>query len=81
MKCWEFKKCGREKGGAKVDSLGVCPAYPDGGETCARVAGTLCHGTVQGSFATKLSSCMKCDFYQSSHYNRRSSGAATLVKV
>ena len=24
--CWEYKKCGREVGGAKVKDLGVCPA-------------------------------------------------------
>jgi hypothetical protein len=24
--CWEFKNCGRESGGAKVDELGICPA-------------------------------------------------------
>lgn len=81
MNCWEFKKCGREKGGAHVDEHGVCPAYPNGGTTCARVAGTLCHGTVQGSFAMKLSSCMKCDYYQSQHYNRRCPGTSTLVSV
>ena len=23
--CWEFKKCGREPGGARADELGVCP--------------------------------------------------------
>jgi len=27
MNCWEFKKCGREKGGAKAKELGLWPAY------------------------------------------------------
>lgn len=27
--CWEFKKCGREPGGAKASELGVCPAATD----------------------------------------------------
>jgi hypothetical protein len=71
MKCWEFKKCGREKGGAKVKELGVCPAYPDKGNRCARVVGTFCHGKVQGSFAAKLADCMKCDFYKSKHYDKQ----------
>jgi hypothetical protein len=31
VNCWEFKKCGMEKGGAKATELGVCPAYPDHG--------------------------------------------------
>ncbi len=70
MNCWEFKKCGRENGGAKADELGVCPAWPDDGTKCARVAGTLCGGQVQGSFAQKLVNCMECDFYKSESYQR-----------
>ena len=70
MNCWEFKKCGREKGGAKASLLGVCPAYPDHGKHCARICGTLCGGLVQGSFALKLASCMKCEFYKSPQYDR-----------
>ncbi len=69
MTCWEFKKCGRERGGAHAKELGVCPAYPTDGRTCARVAGTLCGGQVQGVFAVKLASCMGCDFYNSRHYD------------
>jgi hypothetical protein len=68
MNCWEFKKCGREVGGVKAAELGVCPAYPDNGKLCARVAGTLCRGQVQGSFAVKLANCLKCEFYLSPHY-------------
>ena len=71
MNCWEFKKCGREVGGAKVEELGLCPAYPDHGTHCARVAGTLCGGKVQGCFAQKLANCMQCDFYMSTHYDRK----------
>ncbi len=70
MNCWEYKKCGREKGGAKVTELGICPAWPDNGTKCAHVAGTLCGGKVQGSFAFKLASCMQCEFYRSEHYDR-----------
>jgi hypothetical protein len=70
MNCWEIKHCGREAGGAKVAELGVCPAYPEHGHHCARIAGTLCGGKVQGSFAAKLSSCMQCAFYQSADYDR-----------
>jgi len=69
VKCWEFKKCGRTPGGLKAAELGVCPAYPDNGNCCARVAGTLCGGQVQGVFAQKLATCMKCEFYKSEHYN------------
>lgn len=26
INCWEFKKCGRESGGAHAYDFGVCPA-------------------------------------------------------
>ncbi len=70
MNCWEYKKCGREKGGANTGQLGVCAAYPDNGKTCARIAGTLCGGKTQGSFAMKLADCVQCDYYKSGHYVR-----------
>lgn len=70
MNCWEYKKCGREKGGVNSKALGVCPAYPDHGKDCALIAGTLCGGEVQGSFARKYKDCAKCDFYRSSYYNK-----------
>ena len=73
--CWEFKNCGREPGGKKALELGVCPAATErrvdgtngglnGGRACWALAGTLCGGKVQGSFAAKVVNCMKCDFYQ-----------------
>lgn len=73
--CWEFKKCGREPGGAKSLELGVCPAATEkkldklndgknGGRTCWVISGTLCGGKVQGTYATKLGNCMNCDFYK-----------------
>ena len=72
--CWEYKKCGRELGGANSLELGVCPAAiekrtngvhdgKNGGRVCWAVSGTLCGGKVQGTFALKMGSCMKCDFY------------------
>ena len=70
MNCWEFKKCGREAGGAKVSQFGVCPAYPDNGKCCAKTAGTLCGGQVQGTFAMKVANCIKCDFFKSPYYKR-----------
>jgi len=73
--CWEFKKCGREPGGAKSLELGVCPAATEakvanvnggknGGRCCWVIAGTLCGGKVQGSFALKYSNCVMCEFYK-----------------
>jgi hypothetical protein len=75
MNCWEFKKCGREKGGAKAEELGVCPAYPKHGKTCAKIAGTFCGGKVQGTFASKLANCLVCEFYKSPQYNKAAASA------
>ena len=69
MNCWEYMRCGREEGGINAKELGPCPAYPDYGQQCARVAGTFCDGKEQGTFAIKLGSCQKCDYYKSGHYD------------
>ncbi len=74
--CWEFKKCGREPGGKHVQEYGICPATTEsrldgvhggtkGGRSCWVLAGTLCRGEVQGTFAQKYKSCEMCDFYKS----------------
>ena len=76
--CWEHKQCGREPQGRNTASLGVCPAATEvrlegvhggrnAGRACWVVAGTLCGGEVQGTFARKFSNCEKCDFYQLVH--------------
>jgi len=75
INCWEFKKCGRQPGGAKAVELGVCPASTEtkvggvnsgknGGRACWAIAGTLCGGTVQGTYTSKFVNCTQCDFYQ-----------------
>jgi hypothetical protein len=72
--CWEVKGCGRESGGQMSLELGVCPAAAEartsglngginGGRVCWMIAGTLCGGEVQGSFAAKLTNCQLCHFY------------------
>ncbi|MBS1115167.1 MAG: hypothetical protein H6Q93_1502 [Nitrospirae bacterium] len=74
LNCWEIKKCGREVGGDKAVELGICPAslntQLDGvhsgisaGRACWAVAGTMCSGQIQGSFAQKYKDCGLCDFY------------------
>lgn len=60
MNCWEFKQCGRDK-------TKDCPAYPNRGKDCWKVAGTMCGGKPQGSFARKLISCMYCEFYKANN--------------
>jgi len=79
LNCWEFKKCGREHDGVNAEALGVCPAWPDYGRLCARVAGTLCGGKVQGTFAQKLGNCMQCEFYKSPHYDKQTVLKGTLT--
>lgn len=75
LNCWEYKKCGREPGGNNTDALGVCPAAieekldgtncgKNGGRACWPIDGTLCCGKVYGSYAQKIISCVKCDFFQ-----------------
>ena len=72
--CWQHKRCGRELGGLKSGALGVCPASlevrldathqgKNGGRACWIVAGSLCGGELQGTFAQKFQSCKDCDFY------------------
>lgn len=93
--CWEFKKCGREAGGEHVKEFGVCPvaeeARLDGihggrnaGRSCWIVAGTLCKGSVQGTFAQKYQSCEQCDFYsivKEEEYPRFMLSALLLKKI
>lgn len=56
--CWEFKKCGREK-------TGDCPAVTKNlGRMCWIVAGTMCGGQVQGTFAKKYKNCLACDYHK-----------------
>jgi hypothetical protein len=72
--CWEAKKCGREPGGAKAGEMGICPVTVErkldgvhggrcAGRACWVVAGSLCGGTVQGTFAAKLENCESREFY------------------
>ena len=73
--CWEFKKCGREPGGAKVQEMGTCPAAmfeladgfcggKNGGRACVYITGTFCSGTVQGTYREKHKKCDECMFYK-----------------
>jgi hypothetical protein len=75
LNCWEFKKCERQPDGEKVGDLGVCPATTEerldgvhggknGGRACWVVAGSMCGGKLQGTFANKYENCKVCDFYK-----------------
>ncbi len=92
VNCWEHMDCGRGPGGSKVDELGLCPAAlahslssvhggQAAGRACWIVAGTLCDGKVEGSFASKYGSCSRCGFYLKVRKEERSDFvlAATLL--
>jgi two-component system sensor histidine kinase HydH len=54
VRCWERLDC------RKTD----CPSY--GRLRCWSMAGTFCHGKVQGQFAQKIGDCRKCVVYKES---------------
>ncbi len=73
LNCWDFKKCGREPGGARVHELGACPSATEtrldgvhegtnAGRACWVVGGTFCDGQKQGSFGQKAPLCGRCGF-------------------
>ncbi len=73
--CWDFKQCGRGPDCGSTSSERPCPAATErrldgvhggmnSGRACWAVAGTLCGGKVQGTYAAKHDVCQKCDFYQ-----------------
>ncbi|MHB8883143.1 MAG: two-CW domain-containing protein [Thermodesulfovibrionales bacterium] len=69
LNCWEFMKCGK----ASKSQSDLCPAATEvmadklnrgknGGRMCWAVAGTHCHGGIQGAYAEKILLCSDCDF-------------------
>lgn len=79
IRCWEFKNCGREPGGRNAEDLGVCPVTvnedlegcSDTENICSRCwteVGTLCGGEVQGLYAKKVGSCLKCDYFDKTNF-------------
>lgn len=75
LNCWEFMDCGRRAGGSRVSELGTCPVTEEhrldgvheginAGRSCWVMAGTLCNGKVQETFARKFHNCSECNFYK-----------------
>jgi hypothetical protein len=73
LNCWEFKKCGREKGGVLVDILGECPVSTamkydglnDGigaGRACWMVPDAACR--TDATLQPRLNPCHTCEFYR-----------------
>jgi hypothetical protein len=77
INCWEFKKCGREPGGERVNELGACVAAThksldgvnggiNGGRLCWTVAGTYGIAkldNIECNSAHEISSCFECEFH------------------
>ncbi len=72
---WGRKDSRQEPGGEKEAEPGVCLVVTDprlkglhggknAGRACWALAGTLCGGEVQGTYAAKEENCLKCDFYK-----------------
>ncbi len=72
--CWDIKKCGRELGGEKSTKLGVCPASTltlqngvnggtNAGRSCWSAEGTICCKKTQGTYSSKLESCVGCEVF------------------
>ncbi len=72
LNCWEVKVCCRNECGRESGTL--CPASKEtklngvhgginAGRACWIVAGTLCGGSEQGTYAKKYHNCEKCDFF------------------
>jgi hypothetical protein len=93
--CWEAKDCGRNLGGRNAREMGICPASMEArldgvhggknaGRSCWVVAGTLCGGEEQGTFAKKFHNCETCDFYEAvkkEEYPAFKFSSVLLVKV
>ncbi|MFP4055522.1 MAG: ATP-binding protein [Candidatus Brocadiia bacterium] len=79
LNCWEERDCGRQPAGPRAHELGPCPAATDttcdgmnggrnAGRLCWAVTGTLCSGTVDGTFEDKIRRCEACRFFRRVKY-------------
>ena len=72
LNCWEFKNCGREKGGLMVQLLGECPvstARSFDGTNRGIAGGRACWMVRESNRLARLqvcagNSCHTCEFYR-----------------
>ena len=73
LNCWQFKNCGREKGGLMAEILGECPVATamkyDGlnggfgaGRACWMVPDSGCRENLTSS--SHIDPCYTCEFYK-----------------
>ena len=70
--CWEVKNCPTERHNS-------CPAYPENGQECWSVTGTLCGGKEQGTYQEKMANCRKCNVYEMNTKTKGSSAPRQLT--
>ncbi len=74
LNCWQYKNCGREKGGLMVDVLGECPVSTamkyDGlnggqgaGRSCWMAPNSACRRDQVGG-NRRWDACHNCEFYK-----------------
>jgi len=88
LNCWQYKNCGRERGGLLADHLGVCPvsvcAKLDGlndgraaGRACWKVAGAAMRCTRSASGLGKP--CHQCTFFLRVQYEEANAEVTTNI--
>jgi DNA-binding XRE family transcriptional regulator len=56
--CWTLRKC-------PIKTRETCPAWEfKAGHLCWIINGTICHGSVQKSWAKKIELCRKCEVFK-----------------
>ena len=91
LNCWEYKDCGRERGGILSDTLGVCPVAMalecDGlndGQAGGRVCWMIRRCPVTGiAFPNdeRMSDCHNCTFYRRVAHEEAGETFAPLTTV
>lgn len=88
LNCWQYKNCGRERGGLLADVLGVCPV-----SVCAkldglnegRAGGRACWKVPQASMRCERTAsglgkpCHQCAFYLRVQYEQAEPEVATSI--
>ena len=73
LNCWQFKNCGREKGGLLADVLGECPVATsmkhdgtNGGIAAGRVCWQVCDSAYRKdtTVSGQKEACYNCQFYK-----------------
>ncbi len=74
LNCWQYKNCGREKGGLMVESLGECPVSTtmkydglNGGQGAGRACWMVPHSASHSDHDPgngRWNACHNCEFYK-----------------